>query len=221
MDVDLRGASPLPALLLVAVVGCGTTEHVGDANTDPCDSYVDTDGDTIPDSIEGTDDYDGDTVPNSIDDDSDGDTIPDSVEAGDDDLCTDPANSDWRSDGTSGDEIPDFLDEDSDDDGLADSDERELGTDPTEPDTDGDGVSDPDEVCMGCDPRDPTSTIDTDDIFTILRYMDAEHSYLDLTFTIDGEGPQDVAVVVEECPRQGHLSLAWLPCRARGLLIHG
>ncbi|MBW2262772.1 MAG: hypothetical protein JRG91_12425, partial [Deltaproteobacteria bacterium] len=107
--------------------GADTPEEWLPDGAGPCDGYTDSDGDTIPDSIEGTSDFDGDTIPNNLDLDSDGDTIPDSVEAGDDDLCTNPANSDWGYDSAgnpTGDELPDFLDSDSDNDGLSDSDER-------------------------------------------------------------------------------------------------
>jgi hypothetical protein len=174
----------------------------------PCDSYVDSDGDTIPDSIEGTDDFDGDTVPNHLDDDSDGDTIPDSVEAGDDDLCTHPANSDWGHDSEgnpTGDDRPDFLDVDSDNDGLTDAQERELGTDPTNKDTDGDGVTDLGEVAFETDPTDASSVPDPEDFFVVLPYMADDHEYRSLTFgtnlqvadvyfVIDTTGSMDAAI---------------------------
>ena len=152
--------------------------------SDACDSYTDSDGDTIPDSIEGDFDFDGDTIPNYLDDDSDGDTIPDSVEAGDDDLCTHPENSDWGYDSSgnpTGDEYPDFLDTDSDQDGLADAEERERGTDRVERDTDDDGHSDFVEVTVGSDPLDPSSRPDPDTIILELGYMPPEHTFRTLT----------------------------------------
>jgi hypothetical protein len=154
--------------------------------TQPCHTYTDTDGDTIPDSIEGEGDADGDGTPNYLDDDSDGDTIPDAQEAGDDDLCTAPANTDWGVDAegdTEGDDDMDFLDSDSDNDGVSDADENAVwGTDPTRKDTDGDGITDLGEVAAGTDPTDSTSTIDEDDYFVILPYMAPEHEFRELVF---------------------------------------
>lgn len=168
--------------------------------TDPCDTYTDSDGDTIADSDEGRSDFDGDGVPNHLDLDSDGDTILDAVEAGDDDICTHPVNSDWESYPTGeheGDEFPDFLDLDSDDDDLLDSRERELGTDPTEEDTDVDGVSDYMEICLETDPTDPTSTLDPEIFFIILYHM-GEHEFRELNFSVSGDGPQDVTATAAD-----------------------
>ncbi len=47
---------------------------------------------------------------------------------------------------------------DSDNDGLNDLEERQRGTDPTNPDTDGDGINDGDEISLGSDPLDIQST---------------------------------------------------------------
>ena len=185
---------PIPALVLALLLGAcdGSGIVVGDARVDPdavlpdadagdpCESYTDSDGDTIPDIIEGDWDFDGDTIPNFFDDDSDGDTIPDSVEAGDDDLCTHPENSDWDRD-----EIPDFLDSDSDSDGLPDAVEREMGTDPTDFDTDRDGYPDQCEVVLGSDPLDRESRPGPGVIFIDLPYMAEEHERLTLTFDIE------------------------------------
>ena len=49
---------------------------------------------------------------------------------------------------------------DTDGDGLSDDEERQLGTDPTNPDTDGDGYPDGLEVFLNSDPLDPRSTPD-------------------------------------------------------------
>ncbi len=173
--------------------GDARTDPVVDAfdvySEDPCDSYTDADGDTIPDSIEGTGDFDGDTIPNMLDDDSDGDTIPDSVEAGDDDLCTHPVNSDWGYDthgNPTGDELPDFLDTDSDNDGLSDFDEAHVhGTDPLDRDTDDDGYTDLVEVAVGSDPLDPASRPDADTIIVELEYMGPEHEFRNVTLRTD------------------------------------
>ena len=177
--------------------GCGTS-----AQTDPCDTYVDTDGDTIADSVEGTEDHDDDGVPNNQDLDSDGDTIPDAVEAGDGDLCTDPANTDRGFDSSgneTGDEDPDFLDEDSDNDGLADAEERELGTNPTDRDSDGDGVTDYGEVCFGTNPTDPTSSI-VPDSYVILPYLAPAHEFVAISLHPGNEVVVDITASVEECP---------------------
>jgi hypothetical protein len=167
----------------------------GDASSDPCESLDDTDGDGIPDLVEGTADPDGDGVPNHLDLDSDGDTIPDNIEAGDHDPCTPPANSDGTVE-IGGDDVPDFLDLDSDGDGLSDNDETRVhGTNPVDRDTDGDGLSDYLEVCLDSDPRDPADAPDPD-VLVILPYMDDRHLDLDLTFSISGDGPQDVTATV-------------------------
>ncbi|MBI5489799.1 MAG: hypothetical protein HY905_20865 [Deltaproteobacteria bacterium] len=142
----------------------------------PCSAVSDTDGDTIADQYEGvTVDSDGDTVLNYLDDDSDGDTIPDATEADNGgDFCNYPRDSD-------GDAVIDALDSDSDNDGLLDADERAEGTDARNPDTDGDGVTDLGEVAYGSSPTDPSSTVDPDDFFVILPYMDPPQTR-ELTF---------------------------------------
>jgi hypothetical protein len=200
----VRSACTIAVVLLAAscdgqgiLLGDGSTDPSVDdaADTDWCDAYTDTDGDTIADSIEGTSDFDGDTIPNLLDDDSDGDTIPDSVEAGDDDLCTPPVNTDHPAD-----DIPDFLDTDSDEDELSDRDERERGTDPTSPDTDRDGATDLEEVALGTDPLDPTSRPGPDDLLLILHYMAPEHEHRPLTLTYTGALAADVQAIAEDEP---------------------
>ena len=169
-------------------VGCSPDEDSGFHPTDggrddgsavdvlPCSAVSDTDGDTIADQYEGvTADTDGDTVPNHLDEDSDGDTIPDAVEADNGgDFCRYPRDTD-------GDSIIDALDPDSDNDGLTDRDEAAAGTDSRNPDTDGDGVTDLGEVAYGSNPLDNTSTVDPDDFFVILPYMEPPKNR-DLTF---------------------------------------
>jgi len=170
--------------ILVACDGSGIMR--GDASADadadeeiPCESYTDSDGDTIADSVEGDFDLDGDTIPSFLDDDSDGDTVPDSVEAGDDDLCTPPVDSD-------GDHVPDFLDTDSDGDGLDDGEETDdLGTDPHDRDTDDDGYTDLVEEAAGSDPLDPTSTPDAWTLVAELPYLAPEHEYRTLSAGTD------------------------------------
>ena len=166
----------------------------------PCSAVSDTDGDTIADQYEGvTADTDGDTVPNYLDDDSDGDTIPDSVEADTGgEFCRYPRDTD-------GDSIIDALDPDSDNDGLTDADERAAGTDSRNPDTDGDGVTDLGEVAYGSDPLDNTSTVDPDDFFVILPYMeppqtrpltfDTELQVADVYFLMDSTGSMSSAIL--------------------------
>jgi hypothetical protein len=142
----------------------------------PCSVVSDSDGDTIADQYETTADTDGDTTPNHLDDDSDGDGLLDRDEADNGgDFCNYPRDSD-------GDTVIDALDRDSDNDGLGDDDEHNRwATDPRNPDSDGDTVTDLGETAYGSDPRDPDSTIDTDDFFVILPYMDPEQ-HRELTF---------------------------------------
>ncbi|MBI5502433.1 MAG: hypothetical protein HY907_19475 [Deltaproteobacteria bacterium] len=162
----------------------------------PCSAVSDTDGDTVADQYEGlTADSDGDTILNYLDLDSDADTIPDAEEADNGgDFCNYPRDSD-------GDAIIDALDIDSDNDGLLDVDEREVGADPRNPDTDSDGVSDLGEVAYGSSPTDPSSTVDPDDFFVILPYMDPPKTrqltfgtnlqVADVYFLMDSTGSMD------------------------------
>jgi hypothetical protein len=162
----------------------------------PCSALTDTDGDTIADQYEGTADSDLDTVPNNLDDDSDGDTIPDREEAGTSgDYCNYPRDSD-------GDTVIDALDADTDNDGLTDAEERDRwGTDPLNPDSDGDTVTDLGETAYGSDPLDPGSSVDPDDYFVILPYMDPEQhrdlqfgtnlQVADVYFLMDSTGSMD------------------------------
>ncbi|MBI5502434.1 MAG: hypothetical protein HY907_19480 [Deltaproteobacteria bacterium] len=165
----------------------------------PCSAVSDTDGDTVADQYEGiTADSDGDTVLNYLDDDSDGDTIPDAEEADNGgDFCNYPRDSD-------GDAVIDALDSDSDNDGLSDADERSHETDARNPDTDGDGVTDLGEVAYGSNPTDPGSSVDPDDFFVILPYMDpakvrpltfdTELQVADVYFLMDSTGSMSGAI---------------------------
>ncbi len=204
---------PFVALAIFLFIACGGEEAPHDAAvdsadpdadaSDPCASYTDEDGDTIPDSIEGRDDWDDDGIPNNLDLDSDGDTIPDSIEAGDEDICTRPVNSDWGYDShgnPTGDELPDFLDEDSDNDGLSDHDEYELYcSDYRLKDTDVDWYSDLIEVAAGSDPCDSTSVPPDDLVVIDLVYMDYEHDIEYLTVEFTGSEVMDVgAAAVDE-----------------------
>jgi hypothetical protein len=157
-DVDNDGDTILD-ILEIGDDPANPTDTDGDGIPDYMD--LDSDGDTILDRSEGGTDRDGDTIPNYADLDSDGDGFLDADEAGDDDLSTPPRDSD-------GDGTPDFLDTDSDNDGLPDSQERDAGTDPTNPDTDDDGFSDLVEVAYGSDPLSNTSGVDPDDYYLVL-----------------------------------------------------
>jgi hypothetical protein len=204
---------PFVALAIFLFIACGGEEAPHDVATDsadpdvdasdPCDSYTDEDGDTIPDSLEGEYDRDDDGVSSYLDLDSDGDTIPDSVEAGDEDLCTPPANSDRRFDsigGLLGDELPDFLDEDSDNDGLSDHDEYHLHcSDYRLTDTDMDGFYDIVEVAAGSSPCDSTSRPPDDLVILELKYMAAHYSFEYVPVRFTGEEVMDLqAVAVDE-----------------------
>ncbi len=168
-------------------------------DTVPCSALADSDGDTIADAYEGTVDSDGDTLPNNLDDDSDGDGIPDATEAGTGgSFCNYPRDSD-------DDTIIDALDPDSDNDGLTDADEHgRYFTDPTEADTDGDGVTDLGEVAYGSDPLDAGSSVDPDDYFVILPYMEGPVGrsltfgttlkVADVYFLTDSTGSMNVAI---------------------------
>lgn len=204
---------PFIALTALLATACGSEEAPQDAAvdiwdpdadaSDPCASYTDEDGDTIPDSLEGTYDFDGDGIPSYLDLDSDNDTIPDSVEAGDEDICTVPVNSDWGYDSRgnpTGDDLPDFLDEDSDNDGLSDHDEYNLYcSDYRLKDTDVDWFTDLIEVAAGSDPCDSTSVPPDELVVLDLLYLDYEHDIVYLTVDFTGSEVMDVgATAVDE-----------------------
>lgn len=207
-EVNPRTTSTLLSAVLVFALfaGCGSTGFSGDADTDPCVSHIDTDGDTIADSDEeigesiGRDD-DADTIPNYLDLDSDDDTIPDAIEAGDDDLCTPPVNTDEESDPCAfpnGDRYPDFLDLDSDGDGLSDHDETHIhGSEPGDWDTDGDIAPDLIEVREGSDPLDPSSRPPYD-FYIGMEYMAHEHTILEVDHSFEGLDIMDVSAVAED-----------------------
>jgi hypothetical protein len=175
----IRRSVALAIAASFALAGCSPGDDSGYHPTDggrdetsspdvlPCSSVTDSDGDTIADQYETTADTDGDTIPNNMDDDSDGDGITDAVEAQTDgDFCNYPEDSD-------NDTVIDALDADSDNDGLTDAEEHgRWGTDPLNPDSDADGVTDLGETAYGSDPLDRGSTVDPDDFFVILPYMD-------------------------------------------------
>jgi hypothetical protein len=169
-----------------------------------CDSYEDTDGDTIANCHEGSGDNDEDGTANVHDLDSDGDGYNDETEAGDTDPRTPPRDSD--SDG-----FFDAVDADSDNDGLRDAQERVAGTDPTNGDSDGDGFSDlvevvihqlcvtnPAECNADPDPLDPNKGVSELDYFFVLPYEQAEQnkpldfvtgvSIADVQFSMDTTG---------------------------------
>jgi len=206
----------------VALAGCSPGDDGGYHPTDgghdthvtpdvlPCSAVNDSDGDTIADQYEGTADSDGDTTPNNLDDDSDGDTIGDAVEAGTDgDFCNYPNDTD-------GDTIIDALDPDSDNDGLTDAEEHgRWGTDPLNPDSDGDGVTDLGETAYGSDPLRADSTVDPDDFFVILPYMDGPQTrqltfgtnlqVADVYFLMDSTGSMSTAITNVIASLQGSI----------------